>query len=136
MMPRLDVPLYDIYHCVSTCKLHLFPSLCLPSIPSLYRQKRPIESNVNYENNNPPVTHSEKKDEDDFTSTDASKLVRQNLNPELDEEQQWQGKIILLIVSTKQMQKPSETRAISCLLLIYSKTGCLRTENSVIQGSG
>ena len=42
-------------------------------------------------NNNPPVTPSEEKDEGDFTNTDASELVGQNLNPGLDKEQQWQG---------------------------------------------
>ena len=85
-----------------TCKLRFFSSLYLPSpslylpsllsIPSLYRHNHLIESNVEYENNNPPVTPSEEKDEDGFTSTDASELVGQNLNPRLDEEQQWQGR--------------------------------------------
>ena len=60
--------------CVTLCELCLFPSLSL-----LYnnRQKDPVESNVEYENNNPPVTHSE-DDEDDTKNSEASKPGQQD----------------------------------------------------------
>ena len=54
-------------------------SLPLSVLSLLYnnRQKDPVESNVEYENNNPPVTHSE-DEEDDTKSTEASKLGQQD----------------------------------------------------------